>query len=117
MKSVSFKDTPCQLIIKMENDVDNLFVLKYKESILKLIKEKRRKIVVLDLSATTFIDSSGIGLIIQSYKEVKAYDGKYALCGINKNIKKTIAISGLANSINTYEEIYENIKECVVNQL
>lgn len=101
------------IIFKVENEFDNLLCIKYKNTITEIIARRRYELVVFDLNNVTFIDSSGIGLILGRYKQVKEYKGDVIICGVNKNIKKTLAISGIAMIIDTYEDIYENIKELV----
>ena len=55
----------------------------------------------------------GIGLLLGRYKQVKEYKGDIVICGVNKQIKKTLAISGIALIIDTYEEIFENLRGLV----
>ena len=107
------KESNNLIIFKVENEFDNLLCIKYKSKIAELIARSRTELVVFDLNNVTFLDSSGIGLILGRYKQVKEYKGELIICGVNKNIKKTLAISGIANIIDTYEDIYENIKELV----
>lgn len=110
---ISVKETKNQIIFKIEGDFDNLLCIKYKNLITEIIARRRCNLVVFDLSNTTFIDSSGIGLLLGRYKQIKEYKGELIICGVNQLIKKTIAISGIALIIETYEDIYENIKEMV----
>ena len=107
------KDTDDVIVFKVEGDFDNLLCIKYKNKIIEIVAQKRAKTVIFDLNNVTFLDSSGIGLILGRYKQIKEYKGNLIICGVNKNIKKTLAISGIAMIIDTYEDIYENIKELV----
>ena len=108
---ISVKETTQQIIFKIEGDFDNLLCIKYKNLLTEIIARRRCKLVVFDLSNTTFIDSSAIGLLLGRYKQVKEYKGELIICGINNMIKKTIAISGIALIIETFDDYYENIKE------
>lgn len=114
---VSVKDSKEALIFRFEGDLDNVACIKYKSTIAEIITQKLKKIVVFDLNHVSFIDSSGIGLILNRFKQVSQYQGKFVICGVNSQIKKTICISGIAGSLNVYEDIYENIKDCVVNAI
>ena len=42
-----------------------------------------------------FMDSSGIGLILGRYEELKKKNGHIILCDLNENIKRIITLSGL----------------------
>ena len=108
---ISIKDLNSTIIFKVEGDFDNLLCIKYKNAITEIIARKKAELTVFDLSNVSFIDSSGIGLLLGRYKQIKEHSGRIIICGLNSNIKKTIAISGIAMIIDTYEDIYENIKE------
>lgn len=108
---ISVKDGKNIIFFKVEGDFDNLLCIKYKNAITEILARRRCDLVVFDLSLVTFIDSSGIGLLLGRYKQVQEYKGEIIICGVNKHIKKTLAISGIALIIDTYEEIFENIKE------
>ena len=108
---ISVKELSNEIIFKVEGDFDNLLCIKYKNAITEIIARKKAELTVFDLSNVSFIDSSGIGLLLGRYKQIKEHSGRIIICGLNSNIKKTIAISGIAIIIDTYEDIYENIKE------
>lgn len=110
---ISIKDSKNVIIFKVEGDFDNLLCIKYKNAITEILARKKVELTVFDLSTVSFIDSSGIGLLIGRYKQVNEYKGRMIICGVNRQIKKTLAISGIAMIIDTYEEIYENIKELI----
>ena len=88
---VSVKNTNNYQIFKIFGDFDNLFVYQNKE---KICLE---------------IDSSGIGLLLGRYNQLKNYGANLIICGINPNIKKIIQISGIAKIIDVYEEISEKV--------
>ncbi|MCI5745675.1 MAG: STAS domain-containing protein [Erysipelotrichaceae bacterium] len=112
---ISIKDLNEVIIFKVEGDFDNLLSLKYKNAINNIIIKKRADLYVFDLSLVNFIDSSGIGLLIGRYKQINEFEERMIICGVNQQIKKTLAISGIANIIDTYEDIYENIKESITS--
>ncbi len=56
---------------------------------------KRPKHVVVDLSGVTFIDSSGLAVLIKAMQDVKEYGGKFALAGINNNVRSIFEMARL----------------------
>jgi stage II sporulation protein AA (anti-sigma F factor antagonist) len=64
----------------------------------------------------SFMDSTGIGIIIGRYNQLKLKSGKVILCSINKSVERIILLSGLPriciikeneeSAINYLEEIY-----------
>jgi anti-sigma B factor antagonist len=51
--------------------------------------------VVVDLSATTFIDSSSLGVLIGAHRRLKLRGGTLVVVVANESISKTFRITGL----------------------
>lgn len=51
--------------------------------------------VVFDLSGLTFMDSTGVGLLIGRYKKLKAYNIPTYITGANLNAERVIELAGL----------------------
>jgi len=52
----------------------------------RIIAKKPRRLVV-DLSRVSYIDSAGLGAIIEAMREVEAYGGKFALAGMQETVR------------------------------
>lgn len=50
----------------------------------------------LDFSGVSFMDSSGIGLIMGRYRQVSLLGGRLRVVNIPKNLEKIFAISGIS---------------------
>ena len=83
------------MYIRMNGEMDQESVGNLKEKLVQIIKEKNVKNIVLNLKELTFLDSTGIGIIIGRYNQLKLKGGKVILCSINKNIERIILLSGL----------------------
>ena len=55
----------------------------------------RCRLLVLDFSAVTFMDSSGIGLIMGRYRLMQSLGGALRLQGADKRLERMIRLSGL----------------------
>jgi anti-anti-sigma factor len=73
---IAVKDCKDEIIFKVEGEFDNLLCIKYKSAITEIIARRRNALTIFDLSNVTFIDSSGIGLLIGRYKQVSEYNGR-----------------------------------------
>ncbi len=51
--------------------------------------------VVFDLSGLTFMDSTGIGLLIGRYKKIKQFNIPSYISGANFSVEKVIELAGL----------------------
>lgn len=51
--------------------------------------------VVMDLSETTFLDSTGLGVLIGGLKRLRSRDGALAVVNVDDSISRTFEITGL----------------------
>ena len=107
---------------------DKLLVITFTEEIDHFAAEKIRRRadyeieihiprkVIFDFKNVTFMDSSGIGMIIGRYKLVTMFGGEFAIVNVNKIIKKTLEMSGILKIIKIEDASYlggDNFEECV----
>ena len=60
----------------------------------RMISRKPPKLVV-DLSDVSYIDSSGLAVLIEAMQNVAAYGGKFALAGLQETVKPIFEIARL----------------------
>ena len=91
------------LVIHLPKELDhhNCRNLKYETDL--LLSENYISKVVFDFSKTEFMDSSGIGILLNRYKQMAANGGKVALCGVNAQVGRILSIGGVARLIKNYE--------------
>ena len=98
------------LVVKFIGDLDNLVSENYKSKLEAIINENKYKKVIMDFSNVTFIDSSGIGLILGRYNQLKKTNGTLYVCGVNKQTEKIFNIAGIWTIIEKYESINHALK-------
>jgi len=60
--------------------------------------------LLIDLSRCEFIDSTGIALIVRSWQALDGDGGGgFALCGIGRQVKRVLDITGLETTIPTHQ--------------
>jgi len=99
------------LVVKFSGDVDNLVSESYKNKLETLINENKYKKVIMDFSSVTFIDSSGLGLILGRYNQLKKYNGTLYMSGVSKQTEKIFNIAGIWTIIDKYENINQALKK------
>lgn len=52
--------------------------------------------LTFDFSEVSFIDSSGLGVMLGRYKKVSSRGGKVKIIGANKQVYRTLTLSGFA---------------------
>ena len=93
--SVKFFMRKNTMYIRLNGEMDQESVGNLKDKLSHLIKEKNVKFLVINMKELTFLDSTGIGIIIGRYNQLKLRGGKVLLCSINKNLERIILLSGL----------------------
>jgi len=69
-----------------------------------MIKKTKEKPLVLDFSEVTFMDSSGVGMLIGRYKTKTAYGGKMYASGMHATIERLYRMAGLHRIIPILEQ-------------
>lgn len=77
--------------IAITGDIDLLSAPALREALQDCVRE-RASHLLLDCTATTYMDSSGLASLIEYYKESTAYGGKFALYGLNGRIRSLLEL-------------------------
>lgn len=64
--------------------------------------QTRPALLVVNLQEVTYMDSSGIGALVQVYREVKAYEGGLRLCGLTDRVHGVFEITKLDQFFEIY---------------
>lgn len=83
------------LIIYLPEELDHHVAGKIRENTDHLFTCKRIRDVIFDYRNTSFMDSSGIGLVMGRYREVRYLKGDIYIVGVNDKIARILEISGL----------------------
>ena len=81
-------------LIELGGEVDLYTAPELKERLLEVIRDGKTRIVV-DLSETTFIDSTTLGVLIGAVKRLRPSGGSLGLVCSDPNIRKIFEITGL----------------------
>lgn len=82
-------------VIELGGEVDLYTAPELKELLLSKIKEEGKTHIVVDLSQTTFIDSTTLGVLISGVRQLRKVGGALALVCSDENIVKIFEITGL----------------------
>lgn len=83
------------LIIRLEGELDHHEAASLKENWQAMLRDHQAVDVILNLEKVTFMDSSGIGVILGRYKEITARGGELVICALNPAIERLLQLSGL----------------------
>lgn len=86
------KDT---LFIRLKGELDHHTSTELRERINILMGEYPIKNIVFNMKDLDFMDSSGIGVILGRYNQVKRMGGLLIVCSLNNTMERIIRMSGL----------------------
>lgn len=69
-----------------------------------LIDQNHIRYVIFDFTDTTFMDSSGIGVIMGRYKRIYMLGGEVCAVHTSERMKKILTMSGVTRIMQIYEE-------------
>src|SRR3954447_22654765 len=69
--------------------------------------------VVVDMSAVTSLDSSGIGVLVRSLTQLKQQGGTLKLVGLPKVVQQTLKITGVLRLFEVFPAVDEAVSSFV----
>ncbi|MDD6022060.1 MAG: anti-sigma factor antagonist [Acutalibacteraceae bacterium] len=84
-----------KMTVRLEGDLDHHGAAIIRAGIDDAILVNRPKTLVLDFGGITFMDSSGIGLVMGRYRLMQSLGGEIVMSNMPKNIKKVMRLAGL----------------------
>ena len=91
------------VIVRLRGELDHhtADIVRYKME--EAIRNSSSHHVILSLKELQFMDSSGIGVILGRYKQVRSMGGKMLLCHVNANVHRLFELSGLFKILSIYD--------------
>lgn len=93
--NVEFKMVRNTLVVRAKGELDMSVADKMRQEIDLKIEENNIKNLIFNLEKVTFIDSSGLGLIIGRYKKINSVNGRMYIVGAKKPVEKILHFSGI----------------------
>lgn len=103
-----FEMSGTNLIIQLPEEVDHHNAEKLKAKADRMMLEHHVRCIVFDFKDTVFMDSSGIGMIMGRYKNLRFMGGMVMAVRVNERIRKILTMSGIYKVMDIYEEIPEH---------
>jgi anti-sigma B factor antagonist len=89
---MSLPDAPN--VLPLEGEIDLHVSPRVAASLDAIISQKPARVVV-DLSGVSYIDSSGLAVLIEGMQKVETYGGKFLLAGLHDNVRPIFEIARL----------------------
>jgi anti-sigma B factor antagonist len=73
--------------------------------------EQRPRRLIIDLTDVAYMDSSGIGTLVEVFRRVNAYQGSLALFGLNQRVRSVFEITRLERFFKIFPSESEALAE------
>lgn len=103
---IAYKILDDKTIVYFYGELSCSNVIKYR-SLLNTILDKGKGVVYFDFLHTSFIDSSGIGLVLGRYNQLKNDNRHLVLANLNATAYKVFELSGMFELMKYVEGVKE----------
>lgn len=102
---IRFSKKGTTLIVSIIGDLDHHSAEYVRMKVDSELVKASTKNIIFDFSKVSFMDSSGIGVIMGRYKNVLKLNGKLAVISISPQMKRIFEMSGLLKLIPAYDSL------------
>ena len=83
------------LCVRLAGELDHHTAEDLRLQVNEVLESRTIKHILLNLEHLTFMDSSGLGVILGRYKVIRNKGGEMVVCSISPSIKRLFDMSGL----------------------
>ncbi|MEH7442254.1 anti-sigma factor antagonist [Bacillus sp. JJ1122] len=102
--SIDVKETESVLAVKVNGEIDAYTAPQLREKLFPMSEKEGVKMVV-DLSEVNYMDSTGLGVFVGVFKNVRAHNGEFKIVGLSDRLQRLFEITGLADIIDINSQI------------
>jgi anti-sigma B factor antagonist len=102
--------SPTATVLALTGEIDLYTCPELKTELLRVIDDGAT-LVVLDLAGTTFIDSTGLGVLIRGVERLRVNDGSLAVVSLDPNLTKIFEVTGLDRVFAIYDSREEALAQ------
>lgn len=95
MVTMTAEATGKVLCVRLEGELDHYYSEQVKEFVESEMETNQTQHLVWNLTNLSFMDSSGLGVILGRYRQVNEMGGSVTVCGLNTQVKRLFQLSGL----------------------
>ena len=91
-------------VLPLEGEIDLHVSPRVSASLATMIDERPSQLVI-DLSRVSYIDSSGLAVLIEAMQNVAEYGGNFALAGLQDNVRPIFEIARLDQVFRIFPDV------------
>lgn len=91
------------LIARLGGEIDLRVTDDLRRRLERELDHSRARNLILNMSEVTFLDSSGLGVILGRYKRITSQGGSMALVGVSPAVRRVLEFSGMTRLSRLYD--------------
>ena len=107
---LKFQKEDGKLIVFMMGELDHHSAEEVRSKIDDRLDRESITKLILDFKDVSFMDSSGIGVVIGRYKKIAINKGNICIANVNSSVKRVFDLSGMFKIIKVYENLEQALK-------
>jgi anti-sigma B factor antagonist len=100
---ISVRREPRVVIVDMRGEIDVNAVPRIRDTLGDLTRAAAPQVLV-NLTGATYIDSSGLGVLMAARKEALQAGGRLAICGMTKDVRMVFELTRLDKFFEIYDD-------------
>lgn len=104
------------LLVSLQGELDHHFADRVRDAVDRAMERDRFKNLLFNLEGVSFMDSSGIGVLLGRYRKIKNRGGSMAVCGASGSLMKVLEISGLPKIISFFDSEAAALEYLIMGQ-
>jgi anti-sigma B factor antagonist len=99
-------------VVTVTGDVDVATSAALRDGLLQVVADENFRGLVVNLAGVSFIDSTGIGVLVGVWRRTKATDGCLALASPSRQAQSVLDATGLTKVLSLYSTEEEAVQAC-----
>ncbi|MBP2649786.1 MAG: anti-sigma-factor antagonist [Firmicutes bacterium] len=98
------------LVVRVEGEMDMHLAEQFRNTVDAALETSGVKHMILSLKGVTFIDSSGVGVILGRYKKITALGGNLMIVNAKPQVARVLEVSGMLRIMKLYNSETEAVE-------
>lgn len=107
---LEFENKEDKLIVHMAGELDHHSAEEVRIKIDDRLDRDNITKLIMDFSGISFMDSSGIGVVIGRYKKLTLKKGDICIINVSDSVKRVFELSGMFKIIKLYESLEDAVR-------
>jgi stage II sporulation protein AA (anti-sigma F factor antagonist) len=110
MEAILNKSKKC-LIVRLKGELDDHMAANLRQTLKDILKKNPGYSLLMNLQDLSFIDSSGVGVILGRYRDMEQGEREIMLCGLNSQVRRVLDLAGVLKIIPNYDTEKEALNQ------